>query len=147
MVIRFGYTNYTLIIKFVKQQWWRQQTAKRRISITGTISNQNRSPDFKPETARQPSNLHVFQYWLVTIFQSTQLNYGPLQWSSALARLAATPQVTGSRPTFGVCSEISFSSRWSPGSGTMGRETVCVTLREFTVPCNARGDNWWKIVA
>ena len=27
-------------------------------------------------------------------------------------------------------------------SGTEGRETVCVTLQEFTVPCNVRGDNW-----
>lgn len=35
-----------------------------------------------------------------------------LQWPSVLARLAATPQVTGSRPTFGVCAEISFSSRY-----------------------------------
>jgi hypothetical protein len=32
-------------------------------------------------------------------------------------------------------------SRFDMVSGTEGRETVCVTLREFTVPCNARGDN------
>ena len=42
-----------------------------------------------------------------------------LQWPSVLARLAATPQVTGSRPTFGVCSEISFLSRY----GLRHRET------------------------
>jgi hypothetical protein len=42
----------------------------------------------------------------------TAMHYD-LPWPSALARSTATPEVTGSRPTFGGISEIIFSSRYS----------------------------------
>jgi hypothetical protein len=53
------------------------------------------------------------------------------RWPSALTRLPATLEVTGSRPHSGGISEINFSGRQV--SSTEGRETVCVILQDFTV--------------
>ena len=71
--------------------------------------------------------------------------YYRLQWLSVPASLAATPQVTGCAPPSAFVQRL--VSRVDIISGTEGRETICVTLQEFTVPCNVSGDNWWKIVA